>query len=206
MFSIQNFIIIILILYLLNYVKYQDNILINQDLYTELKKPIKTNIFTEKNNMIFGKDQYNIVSMYIPDKKYKFQNIDFLKENNKFELTDKLDFTYDKNKLLTNFHNESKKGVVTSGYIPESLIEQKTMYDYKFEDVDVKEILNTTDFKNNTINEVYNNLIVDYKKLNQPKTPIKNISGALYKGNIQEYEEDDYGNAYDPSQSLLLEL
>ena len=216
MFSIQNFIIIILILYLLNYVKYKDNILINQDLYTELKKPIKTNIFTGKNNIIFGKDQYNIVPMYIPDKKYKFQNIDFLKENNKFELTDKLDFTYDKNKLLTNFHNESKKGVVTAGYIPESLIEQKTMYDYKFEDVDVKEILNTTDFKNNTINEVYNNLIVDYKKLNQAKTPIKNnaksdtISGAFnessYKGNIQEYEEDDYGNAYDPSQSLLLAL
>ena len=36
---------------------------------------------------------------------------------------------------------------------------------------------------------------------------IKNInSNKLVKGNIQEYEEDDYGNAYDPSQSLLLAL
>ena len=64
------------------------------------------------------------------------------------------------------------------------------------------------------INEVYDKLLIDYKKINQPKTPKDNsdelVKGAFneasYKGAIQEYEEDNYGNAYDPSQSLLLAL
>jgi hypothetical protein len=218
MLTIQNFILIILILGLLNYIKcYNKNI--NEELYVNLKKPTKTNIFGEKPKVLYGHDQFDMKPLYESKKEYKYQDIDFLKENNKFELTDKLDFSYDKTQLLDNFHNESKKGVVASGlsvypHISEPPIDQKTMYDYKFEDVDVKEILNTIDFEDKTINEVYDNLIVDYKKINQGKTPKKNteklIKGAFnessYKGNLQEYEEDNYDNAYDPSQSLLLAL
>ncbi len=222
MLNIQNFILIILILGLLNYIKCYNkniNININKELYSNLKKPIKTNIFEEKPKVLYGEDQFNVIPMYKPKTEFIYQNIDFLKENNKFELTDKLDFSYDKNDLLNNFHNESKKGVVTSGlstypHVSEPPIDQKTMYDYKFEDVDVKEILSTTNFEDKTINEVYDKLLIDYKKINQAKTPKKNadelIKGAFnessYKGDIQEYEEDNYGNAYDPSQSLLLAL
>jgi len=218
MLNIQNFILIILILGLLNYIKcYNKNI--NKELYINLKKPIKTNIFEEKPKVLYGEDQFNVIPMYKSKTEYKYQNIDFLKENNKFELTDKLDFSYDKNELLNDFHNESKKGVVTSGlsmyqHVSEPPLDQKTMYDYKFEDVDVKEILSTTDFEDKSINEVYDKLLIDYKKINQSKTPKNNsdelIKGAFneasYKGAIQEYEEDNYGNAYDPSQSLLLAL
>jgi hypothetical protein len=218
MLTIQNFILIILILGLLNYIKcYNKNI--NKELYTNLKKPMKTNIFEEKPKVLYGEDQFNVIPMYKSKTEYKYQNIDFLKENNKFELTDKLDFSYDKNELLDNFHNESKKGVVASGlsiypHVSEPPLDQKTMYDYKFEDVDVKEILSTTNFEDKSINEVYDKLLIDYKKLNQAKTPKTDsdelIKGAFnessYKGEIQEYEEDNYGNAYDPSQSLLLAL
>lgn len=218
MLTIQNFILIILILGLLNYIKcYNKNI--NEELYTNLKKPIKSNIFETKPKVLYGSDQFNTIPLYESKKEYKYQDIDFLQENNKFELTDKLDFSYDKKELLNNFHNESKKGVVASGlsiypHVSEPPTDQKTMYDYKFEDVDVKEILSITNFEDKTINEVYDNLIVDYKKINQEKTPKKNteklIKGAFnessYKGDILEYEEDNYGNAFDPSQSLLLAL
>ena len=95
MLTIQNFILIILILGLLNYIKcYNKNI--NKELYTNLKKPMKTNIFEEKPKVLYGEDQFNVIPMYKSKTEYKYQNIDFLKENNKFELTDKLDFSYDK--------------------------------------------------------------------------------------------------------------
>jgi len=208
MLNIQNFILIILILGLLNYIKCYNKIS-NDESYTELNKPIKTNIFDGQSKVLYGFDQFDTIPMYESKKDYIYQNIDFLKENNKFELTDNLDFSYDKKQLLDDFHKESEKGIVASGlsiypHISEPPLDQKTMYDYKFEDMDVKEILSNIDLEDKTINEVYDNLIIDYKKLNKEKTPKTNES--LYEGILQEYEEDNYENAYDPSQSLLVTL
>ena len=210
MLNIQNFILIILILGLLNYIKCYNKIS-NDESYTELNKPIKTNIFDGQSKVLYGFDQFDTIPMYESKKDYIYQNIDFLKENNKFELTDNLDFSYDKKQLLDDFHKESEKGIVASGlsiypHISEPPLDQKTMYDYKFEEMDVKEILNTINLEDKTINEVYDNLIIDYKKINKGKTPKNNLDESLYEGILQEYEEDNYENAYDPSQSLLVTL
>jgi hypothetical protein len=111
MLDLKNIILILIILFLLNYLKCET--------FTKVKKHnlknkniSKKNITIEKmtqvvpnKDLLFGKDQY-IVKPKI-DEKLIYQDLEILKPNNVLELTSNLKFKYDTNNdiIYTNINN-----------------------------------------------------------------------------------------------------
>jgi len=278
MLDLKNIILIFIILFLLNQVKFnKSNKIISNStkLYSTNSKNVEKMSPTSKilnKDLLYGKDQFNIIQ--IPDKKYKYQNMEVLNKNNNLELTSNLKFSYDKNnsahvntinlnvnhfdsknlsdklfdidyknypltkeQIIINYNNENNKGIVGTsiynveypkGYASENLnkekpIEQKMLYDYRFLDTikdDLTDVKENTNFDGKNIKEVYDDLVLDYKKINQQKKPIVKksvkIDGAFgeaaldidqwYYENDKFYYENDINSklSYDPNQGLEL--
>lgn len=217
MLNFTNLLFIIIILVLLNYIKINKN----DESYTEIKKPL----INKKNKIkefkpTYGKDQYEVNNKQ-PKVKFKYQNIDILK--NKLELTDNISFDYDSKEIMDNFYNENKTGVVATLIHPDlphytkPPSEQKTLYDYKFYESNNQKLENIIknndiDFGEKTIKDVYDDLIVDFKKINPTKKLKKKsekINGAFGETSLNNIEweyEDDEGLGFDPNQNLELAL
>jgi hypothetical protein len=103
---------------------------------------------------------------------------------------------------------------------PDSMIEkpidQKMLYDYRFLDMykeDLENIIHNDEnkFKGKNIKEVYDNLVFDYKLINQKKNlsdkKIK-IEGAFRETALPvdqwHYDDDNNELSFDPYQSLEL--
>ena len=136
-----------------------------------------------------------------------------------------------KEQLINNYNNENKKGVITiplnninvkdyasPSVMLEEPITQKMLYDYRFLDMnknELEEIIKNDDTKmleGKTLKEIYDNMILDYKDINQKKKPIKNennkVEGAFGETTVaidQWYYEDDNNElSYDQQQELQL--
>ncbi len=242
---IKYILFIIIILIILNNVqiiKDIDDTDVYEEEYTQLNQ--QNNI--KEYNLLFGKDQYILnKKVKVP---YYYQNIKTLNKNKKFELTDNLDFSYDEKKILDDFQKETLGGVVGPTIhdkitLPSNSINaqssnhellpsktnpplnQKMLYDYKLEEPQRKKlekIIKEEDinYDNKTIKQVYEDLIIDYKKLN-PQKKLKNnnidnnnnnklINGAFGESSFNhldfEYEDDTDDFGFDPRQTLELAL
>jgi hypothetical protein len=137
-----------------------------------------------------------------------------------------------KEQLINNYNNENKKGIITlplnninikeyaspTMIIEEPEITQKMLYDYRFLDMnknDLEEIIKndaTKVVEGKTLKEIYDNMILDYKDINQKKKPIikenNKIEGAFGESTVaidQWYYEDDNNDlSYDQDQDLQL--
>lgn len=219
MLNFTNLLFIIIILVLLNYIKINTDT--NAETYTEIIKPIiNKQIKTKEFKPTYGKDQYKVNNKQ-HQVKFKYQDIDFLE--NKLELTDNINFDYDDKELMNKFYNENKTGVVATLIHPDlphyttPPIEQKTMYDYKFYESNNKKLEkiiknNDIDFGNKSIKDVYDDLIVDFKKINPTKKlkdtsdKVKGAFGETSLTNIVWEYEDDTDMGFDPNQNLELAL
>jgi hypothetical protein len=219
MLNFTNLLFIIIILVLLNYIKINTNT--NGESYTEITKPIiNKQIKIKEFKPTYGKDQYEVNNKQIKVN-FKYQDIDFLE--NKLELTDNINFDYDDKELMKKFYNENKTGVVATLIHPDlphytsPPSEQKTLYDYKFYESNNKKLEkiiknNDIDFEDKSIKDVYNDLIVDFKKINPTKKikdksdKVKGAFGETSLTNIMWEYEDDTDMGFDPNQNLELAL
>jgi len=236
MINLLDIILILVILYLLNYLKINNkkNNKKNIEKYTNKESELENIdkiMKTKDYKLLYGKEQY-IANNVFNEPKYLYQDIDFLKENNKFKLDEELDFSYDEEKLINDFHAEKESGIVAT-LIPPNLphytkpqSDQRTLYDYKFEEPKARKLekiikMENVDLENKTIKEVYEDLIMDYKKLNPQKIPKntqinKKVNGAFGEKSLSnvewEYEIDDsdlkmgFDMGFDPNQTLELAL
>lgn len=233
MLNFTNLLFIFIILVLLNSIKINkknktekytriiNNKIINDDNIinkNEIDKILKQKQFKP----LFGVDQFTT-----PNPKnniFEFQDIDFLNENTKLPITNKLDFTYDDETIIKKFYKEGKTGIVGTLINPTVLhksklpSDQKALYDYTFYETKNKKlekIINAEnlELENKSIKEVYDDLITDFKKINPQKKQIikkDKILGAFGEttlNNIEwEYEDDTDNMGFDPTQSLELAL
>lgn len=270
MLDLKNIILVFIILFLLNQIKYTKQIKKNKN-YNKNKKRVIEKISSvpkiKDKKLLYGEDQFIINSTFDNNKKL-YQNLNVLKPNNNLELTSNLKFNYDQNnnahkntidlnrndydnrnlvhklddlnftnlpltkeQIINNYNNENLKGVITiplnnidmhdyasPSVMLEEPISQKMLYDYRFLDMnknELEEIIKndeTNMFEGKTIKEVYDGMILDYKKINQKKIPLftenNKIEGAFGESSIGidqwHYEGDNNDRSYDPQQGLEL--
>lgn len=107
MLDFKNIILILIILFLLNYLKYETftkvkkNSLNNKNIVKKM-----TQLIPDK-DLLFGKDQYMVKTNF--DKKFDYQDLEILKPNNLFELTSNLKFKYDTNTDNTKIEIDNTK-------------------------------------------------------------------------------------------------
>jgi len=270
MLDLKNIILVFIILFLLNQIKYTKQIKKNKN-YNKNKKRVIEKISSvpkiKDKKLLYGEDQFIINSTFDNNKKL-YQNLNVLKPNNNLELTSNLKFNYDQNnnahkntidlnrndydnrnlvhklddlnftnlpltkeQIINNYNNENLKGVITiplnnidihdyasPSVMLEEPISQKMLYDYRFLDInknELEEIIKndeTNKFEGKTIKEVYDDMILDYKKINQKKIPLftenNKIEGAFGESSIGidqwHYEGDNNDRSYDPQQGLEL--
>jgi len=270
MLDLKNIILVFIILFLLNQIKYTKQIKKNKN-YNKNKKRVIEKISSvpkiKDKKLLYGEDQFIINSTFDNNKKL-YQNLNVLKPNNNLELTSNLKFNYDQNndahkntidlnrndydnrnlvhklddlnftnlpltkeQIINNYNNENLKGVITiplnnidihdyasPSVMLEEPISQKMLYDYRFLDInknELEEIIKndeTNMFEGKTIKEVYDDMILDYKKINQKKIPLftenNKIEGAFGESSIGidqwHYEGDNNDRSYDPQQGLEL--
>jgi hypothetical protein len=170
-------------------------------------------------NYDYNTNIFNYDKIAIDNKKLNNKNIDNKKINNQ--------------EIINNFNKETKTAVVTTSLYnisypldfvsPDAdttpLIDQKILYDYRFLDMhkeELENIIHNIDNKDNynkEIKDIYDDMILDYKKINKKKTPTnKNIKvgGAFnetaFPVNQWFYEEDNNELSFDPLQSLELSV
>jgi len=201
MTEIQTLLIIMLIIYILNYITItpQSNTIINnKDSFNDVNKKESYKLDKKAKIIKYGQIQYDVIN-YDDDTSYKYQNIDILKKNKTFELSDNI------NKVTYNF----KKNTVTN--LP---CQQDIIYDTKFyqpSDIDIYKPTDLTkiNYKERKIQNIYDE-IVNGPKINTKKQIPNSFEfdvGAsglkTYKNIDWMYEGDDDGLSYDPMASNI---
>ncbi len=192
----------------------------NTNKYQNLNILKPNNIFELTSNLKFNYEENN--DAFINTINLGHNNYD---NRNLVHKVDNINFTnvpLSKEQIINNYNNENLKGVIT---IPlnniveqEEPIAQKMLYDYRFLDMNknnLEEIIKndeTNILEGKTIKEVYDDMILDYKKINQKKNPIlkenNQIDGAFGESTVAVdqwyYEGDTNELSYDPLQDLQL--
>ena len=112
MLDLKNIILILIILFLLNYLKCETFIKVKKNNKNKNNINIEkmTQVIPEK-DLLFGKDQYIVKTNF--NKKLHYQDLEILKPNDLFELTSNLKFKYDTNNdtntdiNINNFDNRN---------------------------------------------------------------------------------------------------
>ncbi len=194
----------------------------NTNKYQNLNILKPNNIFELTSNLKFNYEENN--DAFINTINLGHNNYD---NRNLVHKVDNINFTnvpLSKEQIINNYNNENLKGVIT---IPlnniveqEEPIAQKMLYDYRFLDMNknnLEEIIKndeTNILEGKTIKEVYDDMILDYKKINQKKNPIlkenNQIDGAFGESTVAVdqwyYEGDTNELSYDPLQDLQLSV
>jgi hypothetical protein len=217
MTEIQNFLIILLILYILNNIntnKTTKKILPNKESFNVLQKNQSYKI---DNVMKYGQIQYDVINYDNNNVNYKYQNLDVIKKDKKLELSENInelnkynDLTKINNKFDPS-QNNFKKNIVTN--LP---CQQDIIYDTKFYQPSDADIYNPKDltkinYKERNIQDVYDEIVNGNSAKTKNKKQIHKInefklgaSGLKTFKNIDwEYEEDDDGISYDPNASTI---
>jgi hypothetical protein len=202
-----------------------NSININQDLkYQDLPILKSNNNFELTSNLKFNYDMNNIVQINNLNKN-KFDNRILVDKINNIKINKPLN----KDQIIDNYQKENKKGFITTPLnnidyatpksMQEETINQKMLYDFRFLDMnknDLETIIKNEDnslLEGKTIKEVYDNLILDFKKINQKNTPIINtnskINGAFGESTLaieHWYYDEDNNNDFGFDESQILEL
>lgn len=204
---------------------------------------IKKKIDIPLKDLYFGKDQYvlkpeqNNNKLQYQDIQFNYDNTTNIFDSNKLGLNNKKlkinNKKINNQEIINNFNKETKNAVVNTSLYDISypldfvspdadttpLIDQKILYDHRFLDMHKEELENiihnidNKDTYNKEIKDIYDDMILDYKKINKKKTPTnKNIKvgGAFNETalpiNQWFYEEDNNELSFDPLQSLELSV
>lgn len=219
MIEIQTLLIIVLILYILNNIKSKKTIkkqLQNNEPFNTINKQ-KSEVHKLDNKIKYGQIQYDVINYNNDDINYKYQNLDIIKKDKKLDLSDNVNELNNYNnltKLNNNFdssQNNFKKHNITN--LP---CQQDIIYDTKFFQPSDADIYNPTgltniNYKERTIQNVYNEIVnganIDKKNKKQIKNLSEFKSGAsglkTYKNIEWEYEGDEDGMSYDPLISTI---
>ena len=192
-------------------------------------------------DLLYGKDQYieNIYNdkkfnyQNLDILKKKSDNIEFKYDINYFDnrnLTNKLDKEnpikpLSNEEMIIKFQNETKNAMINtlvydvnypSGFISPNVkineqTDQKMLYDYRFLDMNKDKLNNLSYNEDKTIKEIYDDLVFDYKKINEKKQLINKdvkIEGAFgeYSLPVDQLYYDNENNelSFDEAQSLQL--
>ena len=213
MISLENILLIILIILILNKIKIkrpkEDFKIMEVPNVNYNERPIKTPYYGDIQYDVKDNDNSNIV--------FEYQDFDILKSKNDNILDNTLkmnEFIPEQNKDIlykNNFGNKYKKVMLPC--------EESDRYDIKFFQPSDTEIYNPIDltkivYTDRKIQDVYNDIVNDVKKLH-PKKKLKDSNnqkkmGAFGENTLSnldwEYEEDDDGMSFDPELSNLLAL
>ena len=201
----------------------------NENKYQNLNVLRPNNNLELTSNLKFNYDQNN--NAHINTINLDRNNYDNRNLVHKLDDLNFINLPLTKEQIINNYNNENTKGVITiplnniniqeyasPSVMLEEPITQKMMYDYRFLDMhknDLEEAIKndeTNMFEGKTIKEVYDSMILDYKKINQKKTPImienNKVEGAFGESSVAVdqwyYEGDNNGLSYDPEQNLEL--
>jgi hypothetical protein len=204
MISLQNILIILIIIFLLNNIKIY-NSADNED-FDNLNLFDKDTFSSKKKIPIYGDDQFDMKES-VEKVSFKYQNFDILEKDKDLELTNHLNnakpFVY-------------KEPPVSDKYIKTNLPSQQDyIYDFEYfkpsnkdENIDYRKI----DYKDRDIKEIYQSLITNYKNDGEAKPVVNNkVEGgfgeSFYDQNTWSYEADKKDSmAYDNTLSNLMAL
>jgi len=218
--NITNILLIILIIFILNNIKFDSFIIpetfqtINLNEENEFKIPKRTPLYGDIQYELHDYDNYK------PD--YKYQNFDIIKEKksnvnllNKYNDLTKMNTDIPK-KSYDIIYEPEYNNVFKKTDLP---CQQDIIYDTKFFQPSDADIYNPINYNNinyteRKIQDVYDDLVNNVQKNNPPKK-LKEKKNNLKTGGFSEnvltnleweYEDEEDGMNYDPNLSNLLAL
>lgn len=220
MFTLRNIFICLIILLVLNNIRFN-----RIDKFNGIKRNKEDGVYVKKKIPTYGDIQYETMNDDNNDKTYKYQNFDIIKYQKKLEYSD------DKNPInkyndLTKLNNQlpkiNKDIIYTEQYKGRFIktnmpSEQDIIYDTKFfqpSDADTYNPFDPTKivYNERKIQDVYDDLVNNVhkgdKKMKQ-KVVTKMDGGfgeKTLKNVMWEYENETDGMSYDPSSSNLLAI
>lgn len=189
------------------------NIDISNNKYQNLNILRPNNNLELTSNLKFNYDQNNNAHNNKLNIRHKYDNRNLTQKLDDLNVTNQ---PLTKEQIINNYNKENTTGLIT---IPlnnivdqEEASSQRMLYDYRFLDMNNQDLKNDNMFTGKTIKEVYDSLILDFKKINQKKIP-KTIQNNLVEGAFGEtsvavdqwyYEDEKNELSYDPNQNLEL--
>jgi hypothetical protein len=196
MTEIQTLLILMVILYILNYLTINKPFkkVINKDSFVEIKKK-SYNLDKKEKIKKYGQIQYDVINYDDDNTKYKYQDIP---KNNEFLLND--------NKNIKNNESNILKKTLPS--------QQDIIYDTKFyqpSDANTYKPFDLTkiNYKERKIQNIYDEIvngpkIKTKKQIHDSSEFVPGASGLkTYKNIDWEYEDDNDGMSYDPLASTI---
>jgi len=221
MFSLQNILLIIILLFLFNYIQVNENFIgINYNKNDNFKSTERIPIYGNIQYEATDKDDDNV---------YRYQDFEIIKKNQILELSNdknqlnKYNTLTELNDILPSYNKDSIYSKSYDNTFKKTNLpsEQDYIYDNakKFNQPSDADIYNPLvpsqiEYTDRKIQEVYEEIVNNVKK-NNPDKKIKQttsdvISGgfneSILKNIMVEYEDDEDGLSYDPYQSNLLAI
>ena len=206
MISLQNILIILIIIFLLNNIKISNDYIANNEDFNNLNLFDKDTFSINKKIPIYGDDQFDMKEQ-VERVTFKYQNFDILEKDKDLELT---------NHLINTKPFVYKEPPVSDKYIKTKLPSQQDyIYDFEYfkpsnkdENIDYRKI----DYKDRDIKEIYQSLIANYKVNGEAKPVINTktegaFGESFYNQNTWAYDDDKQDSmAFDTTLSNLLAL
>lgn len=221
MFTLRNIFIFLIILLVLNNIRFN-----KIDKFNGVKQDKEKTVYIKKKIPIYGDIQYDTINDNNNDKIYKYQDLDIIKYQKNLEYTDTknpINKYNDLTKLNNKLPKPTNKDIIYTDQYQGRFIktnlpsEQDIIYDTKFfqpSDADTYNPFDPTKivYNDRKIQDVYDDIV---NNVNKNDKKIKNNVGTKTDGGfgektlknvMWEYEDENEGMSYDPSSSNLLAI